>query len=1179
MNPKQKKGHLIGVLDSYIKNHKMIFKNGKLYIIYDYAVSSVSNSASKYITMIDLYTKKKIKSLNKLPPIGPETQIVILDEYTNTFYFFLKIIQKSSSFYTMNLLSAFKKFPLSCTNIICNLVFLKQSKNSFLFLGEVLKKVVLLNFGFIKKQFEILKTFKPEFSFSEKFIVGDSFYCTDLNQKKLFKLNKNIDIKNIENVKFEKVDCDQISEFIKNLNQKNTKIPSLLMKDSYQFENYEKKDFFTLSDEIKEKLVFFSLNQRKKENDKIKKEKPLKNLNILNSLELVDGTIFLYCNKKNIKTKKKINIKEEEKNNEEEENNKPICYILTPKGLINIKSNGKLRKKFSLCNYKEFVYLIGGEGENKRIDVFDLLLGDWTNCYKIDSCVGINKSIVKENFLYIFYFDNGKFKILIYDLYLRKKFYEVIFEGFGFCKENELLNINTILLGDFILFYFKNSLKCFKYDLNKKIIFPFKINSNFEDEKLNSKKEILYFEKKNSKEIKIYMKYDNNDVKIHTLEYNNEMKEIVLNQKNLKAMNDKNEKDFFSNLNFSEKNLKIFRTNKKNDFTIFLYHRYENFKSGTNIHKKSIVFSENKIYQHNLNLNRVKELNLKNFEFPKFAKVILTNKNQIALVGGYYMNDNKIISNGITLLNIFTNSIKKLFFEEISLKNHCVIFKNSKIIILGGENLKGEKVNRNYYYDLNLKKLRDFPNFVEKRSKFDIFKLGSKILVLFGEGINNEILSTIEVYNESTNEWTVLEQKIEGLKNFKIFSNCSDRLHILGGTNKNGKPNLKVKSLFLKSKGKIIVQEKYDLPQNLKDFEIIQHYDEFYLYTKDSNNNYTIIMRNNKIKFRKLRNNFFSQNKIKIKKMIEKKQNFGCNSFTLQNKRNYKSLYIFGTNLIKKIFKLNLETFQWSVLKRPEKLQLMDHSSCISLSDGKIFIGGGLSSSLTTIHNTCYILDLSNKKDIKVKTIAPMIQKRYTFPAIELNGFVYALGGRQYGNAELGIYDKCERYDIEKNMWKQIANLNCRRCTSNSTIYNNQIYIFGGYFGSGRVSEIEKYNEVYNKWELIQMSLQFFIDGGLLLHTSENEILIVGGKDEYNHVNNVTSYNLETGVVIKKEILNKFHTLSKGAVFNDLAICLGGCNSNEVEVFDLPYEKCFVKEKIGFIPLKNLGKTLYCQSK
>ena len=58
---------------------------------------------------------------------------------------------------------------------------------------------------------------------------------------------------------------------------------------------------------------------------------------------------------------------------------------------------------------------------------------------------------------------------------------------------------------------------------------------------------------------------------------------------------------------------------------------------------------------------------------------------------------------------------------------------------------------------------------------------------------------------------------------------------------------------------------------------------------------------------------------------------------------------------------------------------------------------------------------------------------------------VYALGGRVYGSDSSSLLKKCEYYDIDKNKWFMISDMNVRRCTNCGFVYKDKIWVFGGY--------------------------------------------------------------------------------------------------------------------------------------
>lgn len=112
---------------------------------------------------------------------------------------------------------------------------------------------------------------------------------------------------------------------------------------------------------------------------------------------------------------------------------------------------------------------------------------------------------------------------------------------------------------------------------------------------------------------------------------------------------------------------------------------------------------------------------------------------------------------------------------------------------------------------------------------------------------------------------------------------------------------------------------------------------------------------------------------------------------------------------------------------------------------------------------------------------------RYFFSMVYLNGFYYALGGRDYqGNT----IKKCERYSLSNNTWQNIAELNNKWYWPSfvSIPIENCIYLMGN------LKIFEKYDQESNKWTEIQVrnTISSSILGCFLLPES-SLILIIGG--------------------------------------------------------------------------------------
>lgn len=94
-----------------------------------------------------------------------------------------------------------------------------------------------------------------------------------------------------------------------------------------------------------------------------------------------------------------------------------------------------------------------------------------------------------------------------------------------------------------------------------------------------------------------------------------------------------------------------------------------------------------------------------------------------------------------------------------------------------------------------------------------------------------------------------------------------------------------------------------------------------------------------------------------------------------------------------------------------------------------------------------------------------MINARYAHCAIFVSGYLYAIGGRQYGTDESGLLSACERYDFDNKKWKAIPSMQYPRAAGAVLAYGDHIYVFGGYSGNNnRTRVIETYADGDSSW-------------------------------------------------------------------------------------------------------------------
>lgn len=89
-----------------------------------------------------------------------------------------------------------------------------------------------------------------------------------------------------------------------------------------------------------------------------------------------------------------------------------------------------------------------------------------------------------------------------------------------------------------------------------------------------------------------------------------------------------------------------------------------------------------------------------------------------------------------------------------------------------------------------------------------------------------------------------------------------------------------------------------------------------------------------------------------------------------------------------------------------------------------------------------------------------MINARYAHCAVILNGNLYVIGGRQYGDDENGLLSATERFNFSEQKWHPSASLMYPRSGGVAIVYESHIYMFGGYTGNNtRNMTIETYSE------------------------------------------------------------------------------------------------------------------------
>ena len=103
------------------------------------------------------------------------------------------------------------------------------------------------------------------------------------------------------------------------------------------------------------------------------------------------------------------------------------------------------------------------------------------------------------------------------------------------------------------------------------------------------------------------------------------------------------------------------------------------------------------------------------------------------------------------------------------------------------------------------------------------------------------------------------------------------------------------------------------------------------------------------------------------------------------------------------------------------------------------------------------------------------LDQREDFCIVTKANFVYFIGGIEWPGDECRFLSDVDRYDLRKNQWDNVANIQRARKWAHGAATNSKIYIAGGVFQGNWLPEscqCEVYDETTNEWQFIR---SFFI--------------------------------------------------------------------------------------------------------
>ena len=127
--------------------------------------------------------------------------------------------------------------------------------------------------------------------------------------------------------------------------------------------------------------------------------------------------------------------------------------------------------------------------------------------------------------------------------------------------------------------------------------------------------------------------------------------------------------------------------------------------------------------------------------------------------------------------------------------------------------------------------------------------------------------------------------------------------------------------------------------------------------------------------------------------------------------------------------------------------------------------------------------------------VEPMPEARYAMSAVELNGSIYVIGGRDRRNVIRSVL----RYDPNLDAWSEVRQMDEERADAAAVVLEGRIYVIGGKDRHGDVvDDVEVYDPGENRWsEIDELNEERYGHSAVVL---DGRIYVVGGVDEQDHL-------------------------------------------------------------------------------
>ena len=242
------------------------------------------------------------------------------------------------------------------------------------------------------------------------------------------------------------------------------------------------------------------------------------------------------------------------------------------------------------------------------------------------------------------------------------------------------------------------------------------------------------------------------------------------------------------------------------------------------------------------------------------------------------------------------------------------------------------------------------------------------------------------------------------------------------------------------------------------------------------------------------RNSFSNNNKSNPEYILPK-----INQFPQQDMNDI-SIYCFGE--ANYCLKYQLKESKWEIIYYTNDISRLlgtfRYSSICTIPGQKMILTGGCKSFNNEPSNMVFEINSNNINE--VNTLKNMQMRRYGHFTIYFNNYFYSIGGYEHIDRKDEMYStlkNCERFDIRKNKWETISNLNHPRAFFGCVIYKGSIFVFGGVYNDQLLSSIEKYDIYSDIWTTYPIKLPEKLSKMGVINYNNQVIFILGGVNEF----------------------------------------------------------------------------------